>query len=114
MVIKNKIMELDKCFNCKETMYLIYNTLLADTSCENCGKWQSEEEKELILKVAERYKEWNFEGFKYDDVAEIVLTYGEGWKYEGEEMIELIDEIISVKDNIIRSLNSTHEDLPIN
>ena len=60
--------------------------------------------KELILKVAERHKEWNFEGFKYDDVAEIVLTYSEGWKYEGEQMIELIDEIISVKDNIISIL----------
>ena len=52
-------------------------------------------DKELILKVAERHEEWNFEGFKYDDVAEIVLSYEEGWKYEGEEMIELIDEIIN-------------------
>ena len=54
-------------------------------------------EKELIIKVAERHKEWNFKGFKYDDVAEIVLTYSEGWKYEGEEMIELIDKIIEEK-----------------
>jgi hypothetical protein len=52
-------------------------------------------EKELIEKVAERHQEWNYEGFKYDDVAEIVLTYSEGWKYEGEEMIELIDKIIN-------------------
>ena len=51
--------------------------------------------KDLILKVAERQQEWNYEGFKYDDVAEIILTYSEGWKYEGEEMIELIDEIIN-------------------
>jgi hypothetical protein len=69
------------------------------------------ENKDLILKVAERHKEWDYEDFKYDDVAEIVLTYEEGWKYEGEEMIELIDEILSVKENIIRSLNSTHKDL---
>ena len=64
------------------------------------------EKKELILKVSERHQEWNYEGFKYDDVAEIVLTYSEGWKYEGEEMIELIDEIISVKDNIINELKA--------
>ena len=51
--------------------------------------------KELIVKVAERHQEWNYEGFKYDDVAEIVLTYSEGWKYEGEEMIELIGKIIN-------------------
>lgn len=51
-------------------------------------------DKELITKVAERHKEWNFDDFKYSDVAEIVLTYSEGWKYEGEEMLELIDEII--------------------
>ena len=51
-------------------------------------------EKELILKIAE-----------------IVLTYNKGWKYEGEEMIELIDEILSVKENIIKSLNSTEKDL---
>ena len=38
-------MEKDKCFNCQETKYLIYNTLLADTSCENCGKWASQEEQ---------------------------------------------------------------------
>mgnify|MGYP003141036821 FL=1 len=60
--------------------------------------------KELILKVAERHKEWNFEGFKYDDVAEIVLNYEEGWKYEGEEMIELIDEIIAEGWNIIKKI----------
>jgi hypothetical protein len=62
------------------------------------------EKKELILKVAERHKEWNFNGFKYDDVAEIVLTYSEGWKYEGEEMIELIDEIIAEGWNIIKKI----------
>ena len=67
--------------------------------------------KDLILKVAERHKEWNYKDFKYNDVAEIVLTYDEGWKYEGEEMIELIDEILSVKDDITRSLNSTEKDL---
>ena len=50
--------------------------------------------KELITKVVERHKEWNFDDFKYNDIAEIVLTYSEGWKYEGEEMIKLIDEII--------------------
>ena len=60
--------------------------------------------KELILKVAERHKEWNCEGFKYDDVAEIVLNYEEGWKYEGEEMIELIDEIIAEGWNIIKKI----------
>ena len=42
-------MRKDKCFNCKETKYLIYNTLLADTSCEWCGKWASEEEQEFKI-----------------------------------------------------------------
>ena len=79
-------------------------------------------EKELILKVAERLikeeKEdleyYQYLSSSYSEIAEIVLTYDEGWKYEGEEMIELIDEILSVKDDIIRSLNSTEKDLPIN
>ena len=71
-------------------------------------------EKDLILKVAERLVHKEDTATSYNEIAEIVLTYSEGWKYEGEEMIELIDKIISVKDNIIRSLNSTQEDLPIN
>jgi hypothetical protein len=71
-------------------------------------------DKDLILKVAERLAHKEDTSTSYNEIAEIVLTYSEGWKYEGEEMIELIDEIISVKDNVIRSLNSTHEDLEIN
>ena len=67
-------------------------------------------EKDLILKVAERLEMNSIHN--YNDIAEIVLTYSEGWKYEGEEMIELIDKILSVKENIIKSLNSTEKDLP--
>jgi len=66
--------------------------------------------KELILKVAEILIEeekedlayYKYLSSSYSEIAEIVLDYEEGWKYEGEEMIELIDEIISVKDNIIK------------
>ena len=75
--------------------------------------------KELILKVAERLikeeKEdlayYQYLSSSYSEIAEIVLTYSEGWRYEGEDMLELIDEILSVKENIIKSLNSTEEDL---
>jgi len=67
--------------------------------------------KELILKVAERLAHKENIATSYNEIAEIVLTYNEGWKYEGEEMIELIDEVLSVKDNIIKSLNSTKKDL---
>mgnify|MGYP003138467162 CR=1 FL=1 len=67
-------------------------------------------EKDLILKVAERLEMNSIHN--YNDIAEIVLTYSEGWKYEGEEMIELIDKILSLKDDIIKSLNSTEKDLP--
>ena len=67
--------------------------------------------KELILKVAERLAHKENIATSYNEIAEIVLTYDEGWKYEGEEMIELIDEILSVKENIIKSLNSTEKDL---
>tara|TARA_R100000231_G_scaffold55603_3_gene46388 strand:+ start:684 stop:902 length:219 start_codon:yes stop_codon:yes gene_type:complete len=66
---------------------------------------------ELILKVAERLAHKENIATSYNEIAEIVLTYDEGWKYEGEEMIELIDEILSVKKNIIKSLNSTQKDL---
>ena len=67
-------------------------------------------EKELILKVAEILIEeekedlayYKYLSSSYSEIAEIVLDYEEGWKYEGEEMIELIDKIISVKDNIIK------------
>ena len=73
--------------------------------------------KTLSLKVAERLIEEENEDLSYypssyTEIAEIVLTYHEGWKYEGEEMIELIDEILSLKDDICRSLNSTEKDLP--
>ena len=72
--------------------------------------------EDLILKVAERLAHKDdvvlSNMFSHKEIAEIVLTYSEGWKYEGEEMTELIDEIISVKENIIRSLNSTEKDLP--
>jgi len=74
------------------------------------------QKEDLILKVAERLAHKDdvvlSNMFSYKEIAEIVLTYSEGWKYEGEEMIELIDEIISVKENIFRSLNSTQKDLP--
>jgi hypothetical protein len=66
---------------------------------------------ELILKVAERLAHKENIATSYNEIAEIVLTYNEGWKYEGEEMIELIDEILTVKENIIKSLNSTQKDL---
>jgi hypothetical protein len=66
---------------------------------------------ELILKVAERLAHKENIDTSYNEIAEIVLTYNEGWKYEGEEMIELIDEILTVKENIIKSLNSTQKDL---
>ena len=60
-------------------------------------------EKELILKVAERLIEeekedlayYKYLSSSYSEIAEIVLDYKEGWKYEGEEMIELIDKIIN-------------------
>ena len=67
--------------------------------------------KELILKVAERLAHKEDIATSYKEIAEIVLTYSEGWEYEGEDMLELIDEILSVKENIIKSLNSTEEDL---
>ena len=67
--------------------------------------------KELILKVAERLAHKENLATSYNEIAEIVLTYNKGWKYEGEEMIELVDEILSVKKNIIKSLNSTEKDL---
>tara|TARA_Y100000401_G_C8206745_1_gene166385 strand:+ start:357 stop:575 length:219 start_codon:yes stop_codon:yes gene_type:complete len=66
---------------------------------------------ELILKVAERLAHKENIATSYNEIAEIVLTYNKGWKYEGEEMIELIDEILSVKENIIKSLNSIQKDL---
>ena len=66
---------------------------------------------ELILKVAERLAHKENIATSYNEIAEIVLTYNKGWKYEGEEMIELIDEILSVKVNIIKSLNSIQKDL---
>ena len=66
---------------------------------------------ELILKVAERLAHKENIATSYNEIAEIVLTYNKGWKYEGEEMIELIDEILSVKENIIKSLNSRQKDL---
>jgi acetaldehyde dehydrogenase (acetylating) len=69
-------------------------------------------EKDLILKVAERLAHKEDIATSYNEIAEIVLTYNEGWKYEGEEMIELIDKILSLKDDIIKSLNSTEKDLP--
>jgi hypothetical protein len=67
--------------------------------------------KNLILKIAERLIDEKNKTSSYNEIAEIVLTYSEGWNYEGEQMIELIDEIISVKENIFRSLNSTQKDL---
>tara|TARA_R110002020_G_scaffold9962_1_gene38645 strand:- start:119 stop:337 length:219 start_codon:yes stop_codon:yes gene_type:complete len=69
--------------------------------------------KDLILKVAERLAHKEDVATSYSEIAEIVLTYNEGWKYEGEEMLELIDEILSIKDHIIKSLNSTEKDLTL-
>ena len=68
--------------------------------------------KELILKVAEILIEeekedlayYKYLSSSYSEIAEIVLDYEEGWKYEGEEMIELIDEIIAEGWNIIKKI----------
>tara|TARA_R110001592_G_scaffold218865_3_gene472913 strand:- start:331 stop:540 length:210 start_codon:yes stop_codon:yes gene_type:complete len=68
------------------------------------------QKKDLILKVAERLPP---NMLSHKEIAEIVLTYSEGWKYEGEEMIELVDEIIYLKEDIIKSLNSTEKNYPI-
>jgi len=72
----------------------------------------NEDAQNLILYVAERLAHKEVEATSYNEIAEVVLSYHEGWKYEGETMIELIDEILTVKNNIIKSLNSDQDDLP--
>tara|TARA_R100000655_G_scaffold85843_1_gene125744 strand:- start:395 stop:613 length:219 start_codon:yes stop_codon:yes gene_type:complete len=66
----------------------------------------------LILNVAERLAHKEVNATSYNEIAEVVLSYHTGWKYEGEAMIELIDEILTVKNNITKSLNSHAENLP--
>lgn len=39
----------EECIHCKEVGYLVYNSSVLDSTCENCGTWQVEGKPDYFI-----------------------------------------------------------------